>query len=76
MIEIETVAISKWLVEEDKFFTVYHNEWAEFMDDDIESATEGDRKEFVKETVYLVSPYFDELGAEEVLDAYEVNVNY
>lgn len=74
MIEIETVATSKWIVEEDKFFAVYHNEWAEFMNDDIESATEEDRKDFIEETVYLISPYFDELGAEEVYDDYEVHI--
>ena len=69
---VETVATTRWEIDEEKIFTVYEKEWEEYMDGD--TPTEEDREDFIKETLWTIVPHFEEIGGQETYDNYEIHI--
>lgn len=74
MLKFETVAITVWEIDEEKIFIVYEDEWLDFLEGDVpEAATKEDKEKFIKETLWGIVPYFEEVGGVELYDDYEIN---
>lgn len=72
---IETVQTTTWEIDEEKIFTLYEDEWLSYLEGDVpESATEEDKSDFIKETLWEIVPHFEEIGGVEIYDDYEINV--
>ena len=71
---VETRAITRWKIDEEKFFAIVADEWEDFLGG--EEADEWDKKEFVNETLWANVPDFEYFGGVEIYDDFEIDVEH
>lgn len=74
MIKVETVATSRWEIDDEKIFVLYQDEWEEYISILDGKPDEYDRLDFVKEILWQINPFFKEVGGIEVWDDYDMEV--